>query len=53
MGGWLNPHFVRSAGSSRLDRLDINPRQRFGRLSGGQPAQVALALALGKQPDRK
>jgi len=35
----------------RLTNLDIPLRQRVGKLSGGQHAQVALALALGKRPD--
>jgi ABC-2 type transport system ATP-binding protein len=51
MGGWLNPSYNRSSVQRRLDRLDIPMRQRVGKLSGGQHAQVALALALGKRPD--
>jgi ABC-type lipoprotein export system ATPase subunit len=51
MGGWLNPDFDRQAAVRRLSRLEIPMGQRVGRLSGGQQAQVALALALGKRPD--
>jgi ABC-2 type transport system ATP-binding protein len=51
MGGWLNPRFDRALVDRRLSRLDIPLSQRVGRLSGGQHAQVALALALGKRPD--
>ncbi len=51
MGRWLNPGFDRQLAVRRLSRLDIPMRQRVGKLSGGQHAQVALALALGKQPD--
>jgi ABC-2 type transport system ATP-binding protein len=51
MGGWANPGFDRALARRRLDRLDIPLRQRVGKLSGGQQAQVALALALGKRPD--
>jgi ABC-2 type transport system ATP-binding protein len=51
MGGWVNPGFDRAAAQRRLDRLDIPMGQRVGKLSGGQHAQVALALALGKHPD--
>jgi ABC-2 type transport system ATP-binding protein len=50
-GGWLNPRFDRSRAEGRLTRLGIPMRQRAGKLSGGQRAQVALALALGKRPD--
>jgi ABC-2 type transport system ATP-binding protein len=34
-----------------IDRLDLDPRQRAGSLSGGQRAQLALALAIGKRPE--
>jgi ABC-2 type transport system ATP-binding protein len=51
MGGWLNPAFDQPRASAHLARLDIALDQRVGRLSGGQQAQVALALALGKRPE--
>jgi ABC-2 type transport system ATP-binding protein len=51
MGSWLNPHFDEAATRDRLGKLDIDPKRRVGKLSGGQQAQLALALALGKQPD--
>jgi ABC-2 type transport system ATP-binding protein len=51
MGGWLNPGFDAATARRRLEALDIPLRRRVGKLSGGQRAQVALALALGKQPD--
>ncbi len=51
MGGWLNPGFDRPRASAHLTGLGIRPEQRVGRLSGGQRAQVALALALGKRPE--
>jgi ABC-2 type transport system ATP-binding protein len=51
MGGWLNPGFDRERASAQLAELDIPLSQRVGRLSGGQHAQVALALALGKRPE--
>jgi ABC-2 type transport system ATP-binding protein len=34
-----------------LDRFEVPPQRRCGRLSGGQRAQVALAVALGGCPD--
>jgi ABC-type multidrug transport system ATPase subunit len=38
-------------GKERLERLAIPLGQRVGSLSGGQRGQVALAMALGKQPE--
>jgi ABC-2 type transport system ATP-binding protein len=35
----------------RLSQLDIPLRRRVGKLSGGQHAQVALAVALARHPD--
>jgi ABC-2 type transport system ATP-binding protein len=51
MGGWLNPGWDADVARTHLDSLDIPQDQRCGALSGGQRAQVALALALGKRPD--
>ncbi len=51
MGGWLNPGFDRPRASAHLTRLGIPLNHRVGRLSGGQQAQAALALALGKRPE--
>jgi ABC-2 type transport system ATP-binding protein len=51
MGGWLNPGWDSAFARRRLARMDIPMRQRVGKLSGGQRAQVALALALGKRPE--
>jgi ABC-type multidrug transport system ATPase subunit len=50
-GRRLNRRWDQPAAEERLRRLDIPFRQRIGQLSGGQRAQVALALALGKRPD--
>ena len=35
----------------RIDELGLDPRQRAGKLSGGQKAQLALTLALAKRPE--
>jgi ABC-2 type transport system ATP-binding protein len=52
LGAALNPgRFDTRAATARLDRLGVEPRRRAGRLSGGQRAQLALTLALAKQPD--
>jgi ABC-2 type transport system ATP-binding protein len=50
MGGWLNPGWDARLARERLARLAVPLGQRVGKLSGGQRAQVALALALGKRP---
>lgn len=51
MGGWLNPGFDEELAARHLKRLGIPLSQRVGKLSGGQHAQVALALALGTRPE--
>jgi ABC-2 type transport system ATP-binding protein len=51
LGRSLNPRWDQSVAAERLQRLDIQLNRRLGELSGGQQAQVSLALALGKRPD--
>jgi ABC-2 type transport system ATP-binding protein len=43
----LRPRFDAELARSRLDRLGIRPGARPGQLSGGEQAQVGLAIALG------
>jgi ABC-2 type transport system ATP-binding protein len=50
MGAALNPSWDDATARDRLLALDIPLDQRVGTMSGGQRAQVALALALGKRP---
>jgi ABC-2 type transport system ATP-binding protein len=50
-GAHLNPRWDESIARRRLARLDIPLERRCGRLSGGQQAQVALAIAAAKRPD--
>ena len=50
LGRRLNPVWDEGA-RARLMQLEIPENQRVGDLSGGQRAQVALALALGKRPE--
>jgi ABC-2 type transport system ATP-binding protein len=50
MGAHLNARWDDAAGCDRLRALRIPLEQKVGTLSGGQRAQVALALALAKQP---
>jgi ABC-2 type transport system ATP-binding protein len=52
LGAGLNSHrWDATAAEERVERLGLQPRQRAGRLSGGQRAQLALTLALSKRPD--
>jgi len=51
LGRALNRRWDEAAATDRLRRLRIPLDRRVGRLSGGQRAQVALALALAKRPE--
>ncbi|MFH8383764.1 ABC transporter ATP-binding protein [Kitasatospora sp. NPDC018058] len=50
-GARMNPGWDAAAARRRIDRLGLDPRRKAGRLSGGQRAQLALALAEAKQPE--
>ncbi|HET6215057.1 MAG TPA: ABC transporter ATP-binding protein [Micromonosporaceae bacterium] len=50
MGAKLNRRWDTPLARSRLAQLGIPPDRPVGKLSGGQRAQVALALALAKRP---
>jgi ABC-2 type transport system ATP-binding protein len=50
LGARLNPGWDAGLARSRIERLDLDPRQKAGTLSGGQRAQLALALAIAKRP---
>jgi ABC-2 type transport system ATP-binding protein len=51
MGAYLNTNWDRELARSRIDQLGLDPRQKAGSLSGGQRAQLALTMAIAKQPD--
>jgi len=51
LGGWLNARWDRALAERRVEQLGLDPRQRAGRLSGGQRAQLALTLAVAKRPE--
>ena len=46
----LNQRFDDDYARRRLDDVGIPPRQKAGKLSGGQRAQLALTLALARHP---
>jgi ABC-2 type transport system ATP-binding protein len=50
-GAHLNSRWDAAFASERMAALDVDPKQRAGRLSGGQRAQLALTLALAKRPE--
>ncbi|MER7752386.1 ABC transporter ATP-binding protein [Kitasatospora sp. NPDC097643] len=51
MGRHLNRRWDEARARTHLDGLGIPLDRRYGRLSGGQQAQVSLALALAKRPE--
>jgi ABC-2 type transport system ATP-binding protein len=51
LGRELNPHWDERIARERVELLGLKPSHKVGKLSGGQQAQVALTLALAKQPD--
>jgi ABC-2 type transport system ATP-binding protein len=51
LGGWLNPGWNSEQAERRIEQLGLDPRQRAGKLSSGQRAQLALTLAIAKRPE--
>ena len=51
LGARLNPGWDAEFARGRIDWLGLDPGQKAGKLSGGQRAQLALTLAIGKRPD--
>jgi ABC-2 type transport system ATP-binding protein len=47
----LNPGWDDRYGLARIEHLGLDPDRKVGKLSGGQQSQVALTLALAKQPE--
>jgi ABC-2 type transport system ATP-binding protein len=50
LGRKLNKRWDETLVKRSLDRLHISPQHKVGKLSGGQRAQLALVLAMAKQP---
>jgi len=51
MGAGLNAGWEAALARSRIEGLGLDPGQKAGSLSGGQRAQLALALAVSKRPE--
>ncbi len=51
LGAHLNPGWDAELARGRIERLDLDPGQKAGTLSGGQRAQLALTLAVAKRPE--
>lgn len=51
LGARCNADWDAAAAHASLGELGLNPRQRAGRLSGGQRAQLSLTIALAKRPE--
>jgi ABC-2 type transport system ATP-binding protein len=51
LGAHLNPSWDGALARTRIERLGLDPRQRAGKLSGGQRAQLALTLGVAKRPE--
>ena len=51
LGARLNPGWDAELARDRVERLDLDPHQKAGTLSGGQRAQLALTLAIAKRPE--
>src|SRR6201995_3515324 len=51
LGARLNRGWDAELARDRVERLDLDPHQKAGTLSGGQRAQLALTLAVAKRPE--
>jgi ABC-2 type transport system ATP-binding protein len=51
MGAALNPGWDRQLAEGRIRQLGLDSKQKAGKLSGGQRAQLALTLAAAKRPE--
>jgi ABC-2 type transport system ATP-binding protein len=50
LGAHLNPRWDMDLARERVAYLGLDQKQKAGKLSGGQRAQLALTMALAKQP---
>jgi ABC-2 type transport system ATP-binding protein len=50
-GAHLNPAWDQGYAEARIARLGLDKKQKAGKLSGGQRAQLALTMAIAKRPE--
>jgi ABC-2 type transport system ATP-binding protein len=51
LGAKLNPGWDAALARTRIDTLGLDRKQKAGKLSGGQRAQLALTVAVAKRPE--
>ena len=51
LGARLNPSWDMAAAQERIAKVGLDHQQKAAELSGGQRAQLALTLAIGKRPE--
>ena len=51
LGARTNPTWDNDLAARRIERLGLDPKQKAGKLSGGQRAQLSLTLAIAKRPE--
>src|ERR1017187_2550952 len=51
LGSRMNPKWDNELAKGRINQLGLDMRQRAGKLSGGQPTQLALTLAISTRPE--
>ena len=51
LGARTNPKWDNDLAVQRIKRLGLDPKQKAGKLSGGQRAQLSLTLAIAKRPE--
>jgi len=51
LGARMNPRWDAKLASARVEQLGLDPKQKAGKLSGGQRAQLALTVAVAKRPE--
>ena len=51
LGAHMNPGWDADLAERRIAQLGLDPKQKAGKMSGGQRAQLALTLAIAKRPE--
>ncbi len=51
LGAKMNPRWDQQLARARIEQLELDPKQKAGKLSGGQRAQLALTVAVAKRPE--